>query len=168
MRKKHDVPRLAWIYLGFLIVAITHILIGRAGAEDWQPMYILCSPGAEVNVRTRPTTHAERGGYLMLGDQIDVIGQKQVGGVTWYRIDGVCEQGSGWVSGLYVVEDCPWEVGSQMQVTASGRVATRDGAGGKRKGWIKPGAKVTVKAMTDDWALTDKGWIRSEYLTGQD
>ena len=156
-----------------LMVAITLATISgplqdyMAVAEEGPcySMYVLCSPGGTVNVRSRPSARSERTGYLLFGDMVEIVETKTTKKGTWYKARDITEYGYGWISGLYLVDDLPKTVDKDMTVTASGRVAIRDGVDGKRKAWIRPGDQVHVIAASAGWALTSKGFIAAEFLS---
>jgi hypothetical protein len=56
------------------------------------------------------------------------------------------------------------ENGKTCTISANGRVACRKWADGPRRAWTVNGSTVKVYAYASDWALTSKGWIRTEYI----
>ena len=52
----------------------------------------------------------------------------------------------------------------ERTIVAEGRVAARKWIEGPVARWIQPGETVTVFWMSSEWAVTDRGYIRSEYI----
>lgn len=124
--------------------------------------FILCRPGSEVNARISPGKRAEVIGWLMCGDYIETDGVEKNGFV--HAINCPFEINEAWVSKQYLVPDEPTVYEIESQVIGSGRVAVRNMVNGKRTKWIKPGKEVTVLAWSDEWAVTDLGYIRTGFL----
>lgn len=157
--------RAAIITTGLAVGVLLAALFGPSPAwAEGYPMYVICTPGKEVNVRARATIHSDRTGYLCFGDEVTVIRSKDTRTGTWYLIDGVTEYGQGWVSGLYLTDDKPTADGREMVVASNGRVALRDGVDGKRTGWAKPGEVLQLICSSSGWAKTNRGYIRTDYL----
>jgi hypothetical protein len=58
-----------------------------------------------------------------------------------------------------------WRYGTErMQICGKARVACRKTIGGKRRAWAKPGSTVTVYWISEEWAVTSKGFIASRWL----
>jgi len=152
------------ILLMVAVVAAAVLVTTPASADDTITMYCICTD-SRVNVREQPSTKAHIGGYLEFGWDVQVSGEvKDKSGTTWYRIDGMTEAGTGYVCSNYLITSKPEKVNLEATVRASGRVATYKRVDGKRKGWAKAGSKLTISVYSDDWCLTNKGYIRTEYL----
>ena len=52
----------------------------------------------------------------------------------------------------------------EMVITGKGRVAARKTIDGQRRKWLKPGDIVTVYRISDEWAITSAGFVRSDYI----
>ena len=137
------------------------VLMGAAMAGGIQEeVWVLCGPGGLVNIRSRP------GGA--------VFGGATCGSVMWtdnrqkngflHVLDLAAEEEDGWISQRYIVYDQPEEVNADMRIAAQGRVACRKWIGGKVIRWVKPGDLVMVYWISDEWAVTGWGYIRSEFL----
>ena len=125
--------------------------------------YILCSTKTEINVRFAAKRASEKMGYLQCGDKVDFDGKKKNGFA--FCTDLNTESGEGWVYAGYLVPDKPIKCdGSLVTVTANGRVACRQYVNGKRQGWVYDGQTVKVYAYSSEWASTNKGFIKTEYL----
>ena len=143
------------------MLLILATLMGTAAAGGIQEeVWVLCSPGGLVNIRSKP------GGA--------VFGAAACGTVMWtdnrqrngflHVMELAAEEEEGWISSRYIVYDEPEEVNAEMRITASGRVACRKWIGGKVIRWAMPGDLVTVYWISDEWAVTGLGYIRSEFL----
>lgn len=125
-----------------------------------EEVWVLCEPNGTVNIRSKP------GGA--------VFGGTSCGAKLWTdnrQRDGFlhvlelnAEEETGWISARYIVYDEPRQVDAVMVIASDGRVACRKWIGGKIIKWLKNGDLVTVHWMSSSWAVTDYGYIRSEYL----
>lgn len=148
-----------------LAVALVLLMIRAAQASEPVTMYVICSD-TYVNVRERPSTKAKIGGRLDFGDAAQVTETvTDSSGTSWYRVEGITEQGHGYVCANYLIASQPARCSRTGTISASGRVAVYKRVDGARKTWAKNGSKVTVKIYSDDWCQTDKGWIRTEYIS---
>ena len=78
---------------------------------------------------------------------------------------GIGETGEGWICSGYVVEDEPQKTErTRAVVAATGRVMSYRRIGGARNGWLNIGDELTVYALSEEWAVTNKGYIRTKYL----
>ena len=60
--------------------------------------------------------------------------------------------------------DEPEKVGQTATIVSYGRLAARKYVNGKRTRWLKSGAKLKVWYWTEEWALTNCGYVQSKYL----
>lgn len=150
-----------------LLAAIICLMIHdyTALAEDYES-FIICDPCSYVNIRRTPKKGGEVCGQLYCGDRIMTDGVERNGFL--HCVDLSTEYGEGWVHLGYVVPDQPQTVDGYGVITSTGRVAARKWVSGKRKSWIRPGTRVRVLAVSDEWTLTARGFIRSEFLTISD
>lgn len=133
-----------------------------AGAEE-KTMFVLCDPKPEnrLCVRRFPKKGAEETGYLTCGDKILTDGKTRNGFV---HILGVTEDGEGWVHKGYLVEDKPVIEECRASIAANGRVKARRYIGGSKASWLDVLTEVTVYALSEEWAVTSRGYIRTEFL----
>lgn len=139
---------------------------GRAEEEEpeYITLYVLCKPTSFVNVREFPKKRGTIVGRLECGDEVLTLREKRG---KYLKIYGPAFDASEeWVHGGYLTEDQPeiWPEGKAYKVIGKGRVAVRRYVRGKRRVWTQPGKTVTVYAMTAEWALTNRGYIQTEYL----
>jgi hypothetical protein len=151
------VKRLIAILL--LLAALTSV--SGALCENYL-IFILCNPKTPVNVRTSPKKGHNEAGRLDFGDWAETDGEIRNG---YIRIYGIGEAGVGWVHAGYVVKDEPRKVEKAYGViSASGRVKSYRRIGGKGYKWLNIGDEVKVFALSEEWAVTNKGYIRTKYL----
>ena len=154
---KRFVPR-------FLALLLTFILVCVGACADI--VYALCKPGDIVHVREFPTSKASQAGFLDCGDPVETDWEikKDNHGGEWLRVYGF--EGDAWVSAKYLspspvtvpTEEC------HAYVCSIGRVAVRRAPNGKRTKWAYNGDEFRVLAMTDEWILTTRGYIKSEFV----
>lgn len=139
------------------MLLFTACFVVSAAAET---KYILVQ--SELNVRGRPSLGSEIHGRLFTGDSVNVV-RKYRG---WYFLrDLPSEEGCGWISEKYTVSEPVTELRNvQAIIEADGRVAIRDSVNGKRKSWVYPGDIVQVYGTSEVWSVTDRGYIKTEYL----
>ena len=150
--------KVALIVLIVLLMSICYI----AGAEE-TTKYILCSPRTDnhVAIRRSPRKCAEETGRLDCGDQIITDGKIRNG---YVHIIGMTEYGEGWVHKGYVVDDKPVIERCMATIAAKGRVKARRFIGGKKNCWLDVGDDVRVFARSEEWAVTNKGYVMTKYL----
>jgi hypothetical protein len=125
--------------------------------------FIICNTKTEINVRRAAKRSSEKIGWLECGDRVETDGVKKNGFVYCYDMN--TESGDGWVYAGYLVPDKPEKYGGRyVEVKANGRVACRQYVNGKRQGWVNDGQEVKVYAVSAEWAATNKGFIKTEYL----
>ena len=153
------------IIIAAIIVAAVLFLqdLGLADeAEQHDVMYVICTPGDIVNIRPHPNKHGEPEGFLEPGDMVFVDGKKRNGYVHCVLMHN--EAGEGWVFAGYLVEDEPEFLNRNATIVSKGRLAARKYVGGKRTRWLKPMATVRVYYWTDEWCVTNCGYVQSRYL----
>lgn len=162
--------KLMWIVIiAAALITISAIwAVSPAAAEEAVTMYCVCQD-SRVNVRAKPSTKASVEGYLEFGWDCRVTGSaRDSSGTVWYRVEGTTELGYGYVCASYLITSEPTRVDRQAKISADGRVAVYNRVDGRRKAWAKVGEDVQVRVYSDTWCLTDRGWIRTEYLRFSD
>ena len=143
------------------ITLYTSLGLGEAKAEEYcETMYVLCDD--YVNVRSTPNKKQDPIGRLEVGDSVVLDGRKKNGYV--HCIDLTFEQTEGWIFAGFLVYDEPEKVGQTATIVSYGRLAARKYVNGKRTRWLKSGAKLKVWYWTEEWALTNCGYVQSKYL----
>ena len=142
------------------IIAILTILIGCLTAQaDEQEYFVICNPESYVWVRRSPKKASQEEGYLEIGDSVWSKGEKRNGFLKVYA-DGI----EGWVFKGYLIETPPTVDKHTATVVSNARVACRRYVNGSKQGWVKNGQEVMVYAEGDGWAVTNKGFVKAEYL----
>lgn len=145
---------------------LLQLMASEAEAEEpeGRQCWVLCKPdeGSVVNIRRKP------GGEVFGGATCgaDMLTDEKMRNGYLHVYDLAAEESEGWISARYIVFDEPEEVQQLMTIRAEGRVACRKWIGGKITGWAYDGENVFVYAMSYEWAVTDLGYIRSEFLAG--
>lgn len=151
------------IILVILAAAIAIGLYSWARAEkELTTVWVLCQPDSYVTIRSGPKKTTAVSGYAYPGDGFQTDGRKRGGYLHVYVTN---EAGEGWISRKYLTE-CEPEIFEESEIMTVNvkQVNCRMCIGGRRRGWLKRGAEVTVYAMSDDWAVTNYGYIQSKYL----
>ena len=146
------------------VVWMIVIFLQEAGIaeEPWEfDAWVMCGEDSWVIVREKPAKSAAEIGRIYCGDRFRTD-QKEKNGYI-HIVDANTESGEGWIHAGYVVWQEPEKVDREM-VVRGGRVACRKWIGGKRRSWAAEGSRVTVYRMTAEWAVTDRGFIASEWL----
>ena len=137
------------------------LITGQAAAAE--NYFILCRPGAEINVRERPKLKSDAVGVKFFGEMIITDGKEKNGFV--HAINLLSETGDGWIYKGLLIDEPPTACRGKAQVFSAGRVACRKYADGKITGWLADGSEVEVYAVSEEWTVTDHGYIRTEFLT---
>ncbi|MCE5342636.1 MAG: SH3 domain-containing protein [Eubacteriales bacterium] len=148
-----------------MLILLLFCIVTSACADE-TTLYVLCEPGSEVNVRTTASTKSTTEGWLTLGDAVSVDEEKEDStGRDWFHcIDLSTEAGNGWVCAYYLVKTTVTIETYEGTVRADGRVAARRWPNGERKNWLKEGVELTVYAQTDEWAITNRGYVKVQFI----
>ena len=134
--------------------------INRAHAETVTTnAWILCKD--YVMIRMWPSKRATEVGQLDPCDEIEIDGKTKDG------FAHIVEPVDGWVWAGNIVFSEPEQIGSLAFVTAKNRLACRrwvDGPQVESRPWVINGSEVRVFYMCDEWAVTSRGYVRSEWL----
>lgn len=154
----------AMLFAAIMLIAVAGIVYARAADMDLTEAWILCQPDSYVNIRARASSKSQIDGYLLSGDRIWLDGETCDG---FAHIDRAStERGEGWVHAGYIVFDKPQDINRQCVIRTNGRVACRRTIDGHRRCWVVNGSTVYVYKIAGEWAVTDKGFIKSEYISG--
>lgn len=135
--------------------------LGFANAEElYDEGYVLCTD--YVNVRRKPSTKSASIGTFECGEHLYLDGKKKNGFL--HCVDLMLEENEGWIHSGFVVSDKPERVWQKATIVSKGRLAARKYVNGKRTRWLKPLASVTVYYWSDEWAVTDCGYVMTQYL----
>lgn len=148
------------LIIAALILNVYCLTSGKAETID---AWVICNPESYVNVRSNPQKKSMVIGRFESGTYIQLDGKKKNG--FYHCINVSLEEDEGWISKGYIVFDEPKRpCNTYHTVTGNGRVAARSTMGGKRNCWLKKGMQVRVYVISDEWAVTNKGFIKSEFL----
>lgn len=155
--------KLVPLFLIVLIVLTTCVTM----ADELITMYVLCKPNDYVNARYLPSRDSEVAGRLDCGDDVMTDGEtkRDKQGRKWTHIVyPAFEVGDSWICSMYLqktpitIEQC---IG---YVISKGRTALRRSPNGKRTKWLRNGDEVKILAMSEEWALTTRGYVKREFL----
>jgi hypothetical protein len=146
-----------------LLMALILLCTVASAERIQEEVWVLCMPDSEVNVREKPKKTGQIFGGAMCGACMWTDNVKKNGYL--HVLDLAAESDTGWISARYVVYDEPVEVNAVMEIRSDGRVACRRWINGKINSWIMNGDRLTVYWMSPSWAVTSRGYIRSEFLT---
>lgn len=154
----------AIIFLVWMIIMAGKSLgISEAFADKYDSIvegYVLCDD--YVNIRRFPNNDDEPLGRFETGDTVYLDGKKKNGYL--HCVDLSLEACEGWIHKGFVVYDKPIKVNQTATIVSKGRLAARKYVNGKRTRWLKSGASLKVYYWSDDWCLTDCGYVATEFL----
>ena len=163
-----------WIRVGLELLAVAAfiyimiILIGSCGVPAHadavvREAWVVCQPGDYVNARSRPSGRSEVLGRFDPGDVVMLDGKKRNG--FMHVINAGLEEDECWIHEGYLVYDPPEYLGGETGTVASnGRLAARKRIGGDRRLWLNNGDAVRIWYRSDDWCVTDKGFVKTEFI----
>ena len=145
-----------------LILVAILLLVLPAKGEDVD-CWILCQPDSFVNVRSAPKKKSEELGRLECGDHAYTDGVTRRGYLHVYGLS--FEMSEGWVHKGYVVYDEPYKPDVyETQIISNGRVNARRTVNGKRRCWLKNGETIKVYMVSFEWAVTNKGFVKTKFI----
>lgn len=151
------------IALALVAVLVIVNCAGAASQKQTTTAWVICQPGDWVYAREWPNRNGDGCGMLDTGYKVELDGKTKNGFA--HCVDVALEQNECWVYAGYLVFDEPqWMNGAWYKIDANGRVAARKYIDGPRRCWVVRGSTVQVFWMSEEWAVTMKGFIRSEYL----
>ena len=157
-----------------IIVLITSMVVAvgwmigtaecRAAEEQMITCWAMCMPKSHVDVHMKPDKDSKIVGYLDPGDSFHTDGESK-NGFIWCDVgDG----GEGWVYCGYVSTEEPEKVNERYVCVALKQVACRRWIHGPqikgRGAWLKNMSTVMVYFRTSEWSVTNRGYIKSEWL----
>lgn len=158
---------LLFALVAVIIAGIVYTIAARALEEETDErlatVWVMCKPGDYINVRRTPSKNAMEVGRLDPCDSFLTDGTSSNGFIRAY---GIGEYGEGWVYCGYVSIYEPKPVFETYACVAPNRVACRRWMDGPKtqNPWLKNGSTVQVFYLTEEWAVTSRGYIRSEWL----
>ena len=146
---------------GLIVIWFIWFLQGIGLAED-QEVWVLCQPQSYVSLRCGAGKTKGYIGGASCGSKMLTDGKIKNGFLHVYDLHA--EDSSGWISIRYIVYDEPIELMEQMKIVSDGRVAARSWINGKIIKWLKNDDVITVYWASDEWSITNKGYIKSEFI----
>lgn len=144
-----------------LILGLVFLFMFSCAAAE-EDIWILCQPDSSVNIRTTASRKYEATGEVVCGWHAETTGETKDGFL--YLVNLADEDGVGWIYKGYVVYSEPIIKTFDINVCSDGRVACWNYINGKRNCWVYPGDLIKVYAISEEWAVTSMGFIRSKYL----
>ena len=155
--------------IGLITLLAIAIVIGVAigvtvchGEETMATCWVMCKPGSRVSVRWSPSKSSPESGFAECGDSFLTTGESVDG---WIRCEDIGE--GGWIYSGYVTTQKPEKIGERYVCVANKQAACRKWMGGPQideKPWIKNGQFCQVFVTDGEWAVTNRGYIRMDYL----
>ena len=151
------------ILILMVLVVCLLIIIAIMDSARADVKFILCRPKTEINVRMFPKWDGEIIGHLYFGDSVELDGKVRNG---FAHVIGLgFEETEGWIYKGLLVDTPPIAFQGKDQIISKGRVAARQYIGGKRNKWLRSGREVVVYAISQEWSITDQGYIQTKYLS---
>ena len=154
------------IRLIFALLLAVLVLIALISAYDYamaDEYYVLCRPGAEVNVRELAKLKSPIVACVFFGQKVETDGQEKNGFV--HAVGLSAETDSGWIYKGLLTKDEPISATGSAQVFGADRVACRKYADGKVKRWLTDGQNVKLYAISGEWCVTEYGYVKTAFLT---
>jgi len=145
-----------------VLVCIAGMAAAEKPEKKMTTVWVLCQPDSYVVIRSSPRKTGLMECRAYAGDDFQTDGKKKNG---YLHVYGPFEAQDGWISARYMTESQPeiYPSGKKMTVWVKS-VNCRWTIGGKRKGVLKRGAVVTVWLETEEWCVTNRGYIQTKYL----
>lgn len=148
------------VLFGIIIGVLCLLQTAGLADEEYEVRYVLCMD--RLTIRMGPSRSSCEIGWLECGDLVYIDGKAKNGYVHCVGLN--IEDGEGWVHKGYLVCDRPVRVGQQATIVSKGRLKARKYVDGKRTRWLKSGAKLKVHWWSEEWCLTECGYVQSQYL----
>lgn len=166
MKKENSIK-----YIVTTAIVLLAVIIGLISGFGWlganaEEVWTLCNTESYVNIRSRASGRSFILGYAECGDYFTTDGKIRNG---FLHVNAPTDTGDGWIYLGYIVYDPPFLPEADTYIVKSnGRVATRQTIDGKRNRWLKSGAEVVVYALSEEWASTNRGFVKTQYLIPKD
>lgn len=148
-----------FVLLFFALTLVFDFLRSTVHAETTEA-YVLCD--SYVNIRKSPSRQSDVIGRFECGEQLTLDGKSKNGFL--HCVDLGLEEDEGWIHSGYVVYDKPIVTNESATIVSKGRLAARNRVNGDRLRWLKPLASVRVYYWSDEWCVTNCGYVQSKYL----
>lgn len=146
-----------------VMVFIFYVCSVISKAEEYIDAWILCHTDSCVLLREKPNKKSNEFSELECCDHIYTDNVVKNGYLHCVNI--ATESGDGWVSRAYVVYNEPYiPKFNERQIITSTRVAARRTMDGKIKKWLYNGENIKVYAISNDWCVTNYGYVKTEFI----
>ena len=153
------------VVIAIVINAFFLINVANSEEREYTECWVLCQPDSFVNARLNPQKKSIEIARLDCGDNMYTDGKSKGGYLHCY---GLGEWGEGWVHKGYIVYSKPYIPDQQNQtIKSNGRVAARRTIGGDRRCWLKHGQEIKVYMVSDEWSVTNKGFVQTKFILGE-
>lgn len=162
---KNDVVKRIVIILLLVCVLIPVINAANFAFADENEYYIICKPESEVNVRESAKLKSKIVACVFFGQKVISDGKEKNGFV---HVVGLCaESDNGWIYKGLLARDRPIASEGYAQVFKAENVACRKYASTDSKVLkrLSAGTNVKVYAISEEWCVTEYGFIMTEFLT---
>ena len=169
MRKHYtpfDKERIVGLIALLAIAVVIGVAIGVScgHGEQLATCWIMCTPGSRVEIRATPDKGGISEGWLDCGDSFETDAETEDG---WIHCIGVGDAEEGWIYLGYVTTHKPEAIGERYVCVANKQAACRRWMAGpqiKEAPWIKNGEYCQVLLSDGEWSVTNRGYIKSEWL----
>ena len=163
MKKRLNGFQIALRGIVVALIVLAVVLFAARAEETTIRCWVMCQPGDRVNLRMGPSKNSRSVGWLECGDGFQTDGESRNG---WIRVldAGDCEC---WIYCGYVVTEEPEAVFENYVVVAKNKLACRrwvDGPQVTGREWLKNGTSVQVFYTAEGWAVTNLGYMKTEWL----
>ena len=150
--------------IAIVIVITVALTLSICHGEQLATCWIMCKPGSRVEIRATPDKGGISEGWLDCGDSFETDAETKNG---WIHCYGVGDAEEGWIYLGYVTTQKPEEIGERYVCVANYRAACRKWMAGPQiesAPWIYNGQYCQVLVSDGEWAITNRGYIRAEWL----
>ena len=147
-----------------LILTVVLMFLAQISLAGADSVFILCQPDSWVNVRNSPNRQGTVIGRFEIGDELETDGRMKHGFLHLVNLS--LEDTEGWIHAGFVTEYPVKVYQVKTEIVSRGRVACRRAINGTRRKWLKDGMKITVYAYSTEWAVTDRGFVKTDYIGG--
>ena len=170
MKKRfRDTELWKWIRTLFQMAGVVLFIIAMVLVWGWfesiaksetTEAYVLCD--SYVNVRKSPSRQSDVIGRFECRECLTLDGKSKNGFL--HCVDLGLEEDEGWIHSGYVVYDEPIWTNESATIVSKGRLAARNRVNGERLRWLKSLASVRVYYWSDEWCVTNCGYLQTKYL----
>ena len=144
----------------YLIITMVNSVSFAEDDDDLFTAWVICQPGDYVHARMKPSRKSREVGYFDGGDTVLTDGYEKYGFLRCYGF----ETGVAWVHKGYVVFDEPEKMNRTAYSVSKGKLKARRWINGKVIHKIRTNAEVKVFWWSDEWCVTNKGFVQTRYL----